>query len=180
MIKLKRYSSRDIPIELRWQIFSFIRMEWPKAFLATREFLTTEKYNPQHFVFVEDNVLISHVAVLQKTIEHAGQIYKTYGLVAVMTFPSHRYQGYGIQLVIEAKKYIEQTDADIVIFHSDQVGFYEKAGFECVEKVKLIKGDPNNPVPDDQKPFMLFLSEKAKTHRSNFESKPVYFGKEVW
>jgi predicted acetyltransferase len=155
-------------------------MEWPDAFPATQEFLTSDQYHPLHFVFVEGDILVSHVAVVWKMLTHEEQTYKTYGLVSVMTFPSYRNQGYGIQLITKAKKYIEQTNGDIVIFHSDQIGFYEKVGFEYVEKVKLLKGEPDHPIPDDERPFMLFLSEKAKTNRSDFESKPVYFGRDVW
>ena len=179
MIQLLKYTSHNLPLQLRWQIYSFIRMEWPKAFPATQAFFTHQQFQAVHFVFVDNDVLISHVAVCWKMLPHEGHTYKTYGLASVMTFPDYRNQGYGLRVVAEAKKYMEQTDGDIVLFHSDQVGFYEKAGFEWVENVKLLKGKPDHPIQDDERPYMLFLSEKAKLHRSDF-SKPVYFGEEVW
>lgn len=180
MMQLQIYSPQDLPIQLKWQIYAFIRMEWPTAFHATEEILTSDCYHPCHFLFADGDLLMSHVAVVWKQLIHAGQTYKTYGLVSVMTFPDHRNQGYGMQVILKAKNYIEQTDGDIVFFHSGQVGFYEKAGFEYTEKVKVLKGDPDHPEPDDQRPYMLFLSEKAKNHRIRFETKPLYFGKNVW
>jgi predicted acetyltransferase len=167
MIQLQKYTSQNLPLQLRWQIYAFIRMEWPKAFPAV------------HFVFVDNDVLISHVAVCWKMLPHEGHTCKTYGLASVLTFPDHRNQGYGLRVVTEAKKYLEQTDGDLVLFHSDQVGFYEKAGFEWGENVTLLKGKPDHQIQDEERPYMLFLSEKAKIHRSDF-SKPVYFGEEVW
>jgi predicted acetyltransferase len=179
MIQLQKFTHQTLPPHLKWQIFSFIRIEWPNALPITQEFFT-ERFHPIHFVLVDDELLVGHVAVVWKQLTHAGQAYKTYGLVSVLIYPSYRKQGHGLRLVTEAKQYIEKLDGDVLLFFSHKVGFYEKAGFIYMNSMKVLKGDPKHPILDDDRPYMLFLSEKARAHRSDFESESVYFGENVW
>ena len=114
-------------------------------------------------------------------LHHAGEEYKTYGLSGVFTYPAFRKQGYGLQLAQSAKDYIEQReDADIVLFHSTLKGFYEQAGFERMEHLVTLVGDPQNPERSDETGFMLFLSEKGKQGKNSFEEGPVYVGESIW
>ncbi len=86
-----------------------------------------------------------------------------------------------LQLVQSAKDYIERRgDADIVLFHSTLKGFYERAGFECMEHLVTLVGDLQNPEQSDETGFMLFVSEKGKRGRNSFEKGHVYVGETIW
>jgi ribosomal protein S18 acetylase RimI-like enzyme len=99
----------------------------------------------------------------------------------VFTYPAFRGQGYGLQLVQSARHYIERKgDADIIIFHSTVNGFYEQAGFERMDDLITLIGDPLNPEKSPETAFMLFLSEKGKRGRKSFETRPLYFGEKTW
>ncbi len=137
--------------------------------------------HPVTFLLEEEGVLISHLEVVWNYLHHAQVEYKAYGLTGVFTYPAFRKQGYGLQLVQSAKDYIERRgDADIVIFHSTVKGFYEHAGFECMDGLITLVGDPLNPERSDETAFMLFLSEKGNRGKKSFEIGPLYFGEKTW
>lgn len=183
MVVQKIYESNDLPEHIKWQVLSFLRIEWPDGFVGEnklRDWISEKENHPVSFVLTENNLLISHVEVVWKELKHAGNTYKTYGLSGMFTYPSFRKQGYGQELVASAKKYIESQDGDIVLFTSCVQGFYEKAGFLRLDKAKVLKGDPNNPETENESVFMLFLSEKGKQGQKDFEEKPIYFGVNTW
>ena len=43
--------------------------------------------HPVHFILEEEDILMSHVAVVWKLLLHAGQGYKAYGFTEVFTYP---------------------------------------------------------------------------------------------
>lgn len=184
MIKQHFFESQDVPERFQCQILSFVRIEWPELFsgnLRLRDWTTRPELHPVTFLLEEEGVLISRLEVVWDVPQHAGETYTTYGLSGVLTYPAFRKQGYGLQLVLSAKNYIEQRgDADIVLFHSILKGFYERAGFERVERLVTLIGDPQNPERSDETAFMLFLSEKGKQGRGSFENEPVYVGESIW
>jgi GNAT superfamily N-acetyltransferase len=184
MIKQHMFESQDLPERFKCQILSFVRIEWPELFsgnLRLRDWTTKQEMHPVSFLLEEEGVLISHLEVVWQVLQHAGEAYKAYGLTGVFTYPAFRKQGYGLQLVQSAKDYIEQRgDADIVIFHSTVKGFYEQAGFERMDSMVTLVGDPHNPERSDETGFMLFLSEKGKRGRKSFEKGPLYFGEKTW
>jgi predicted acetyltransferase len=146
-----------------------------------RDWTSEQAIHPVTFLLEEEGVLISHLEVVWKTLQHAGEVYKAYGITGVFTYPAFRKQGYGLQLIQAAKNYIEQKgDADIVIFHSTVKGFYEKVGFERMDSMITLVGDPQNPERSDETGFMLFLSEKGKRARQSFEQGHLYFGEKTW
>lgn len=184
MVKQFIYQNNELPSLIKWQVVSFTRIVWPEGFVGENQFrdwISPEKYHPLHFVFMANDLLVSYVGVVWKELEHIGVTYKTYGLSGVFTYPSFRNQGYGLQLVKSAKEYIEkQQDGDIVLFPSMQKGFYEKTGFILMEHAKLFEGNTKQPKEHNEQVFMLFLSEKGNEHRKDFETKPIYFGENVW
>ncbi len=182
-MQLKFYQDNELPIEIKWQILSFLRVEWPDGFVGKnqlRDWITSECLHPVHFVLIENNLLVSFVGVVWKELEHAGNTYKTYGLSGVFTYPSFRKHGYGLQLVKTAKEYIDKQDGDIVLFTSMKKGFYEKATFILMNNSILLEGDPKQPTKHNEDIFMLFLSGKGKAARKDFETKPIYFGEDTW
>lgn len=184
MIKQHLFASQDVPAHLKCQILSFVRIEWPELFSGDhrlRDWTSKPDLHPVTLLLEEEGVLISRVEVVWDVLRHAGEAYKTYGLSGVFTYPVFRKQGCGLQLVRSARDYIEQQgDADIVLLHSTLKGFYEQAGFERMDSLVTLIGDPQNPERSDETGFMLFLSEKGKRGRVSFEKEPVYVGESIW
>jgi GNAT superfamily N-acetyltransferase len=173
----------EIPPLIHQQIVDFLRMEWPEGFMGPnrlRAWISHVEEHPVNFLLAEDGVLISHLEVVWKYLEHAGVTYKTYGLTGVFTYPQFRKQGYGLRLLKEAYSHIIKQDGDIVMFNSQTIGFYEKGGFEGMDKVVTLEGGESNPTISEGKAFMLFLSDKGKQGRKSFETQPVYFGENTW
>lgn len=172
-----------IPPLINQQIVDFLRMEWPDGFQGKnrlRNWAVNPKYNPIVFTLIEQDILISHVAVVWKHIEHAGETYKVYALSGMFTYPQFRNQKYGMKLLQAAKEYMLSQDGDLIMIHSKLQGFYEKAGFEPLPYVVTLVGDPNNPTKSDEKVFMLCITEKGKKGKVSFESTPFYFGEDLW
>lgn len=184
MIKQHLFASQDVPERFKCQILSFVRIEWPELFSGEqrlRDWTSRPELHPVTLLIEEEGVLISRLEVVWDTLPHMGEVYKTYGLSGVFTYPAFRKQGYGLQLVRSAKDYIQRrADADIVLFHSILKGFYEQAGFERMEGLVTLIGDPQSPQRSDETGFMLFLSEKGKRGRDSFEKDPVYIGATIW
>ena len=184
MIQQHVFASQDLPEKFKCQILSFVRIEWSELFsgdLRLRNWTTQPEMHPVTFLLEEEGVLISNAEVVWKLLEHVGVTYKAYGLTGVFTYPAFRKQGYGLQLVQSAKRYIDQQgDADIVVFHSTVKGFYEQAGFERMDNMITLVGNSQHPEKSDETAFMLFLSEKGKQGRASFENEPLYFGEKTW
>jgi predicted acetyltransferase len=183
MVKQFIYKDEQLPSHIKWQIISFFRVEWSNGFSGknqSRDWISSPNDHPIYFVLMENDLLVGFVGVVWKNLEHNGIQYKTYGLSGVFTYPPFRKQGYGLQLVKSAKEYIEKQDGDIVLFTSIQKGFYEKAGFIRIDTAKLLEGDPENPKIHEEDVFMLLLLDKGKGGRNDFETKPIYFGRDIW
>lgn len=184
MIKHHLYESQAVPENLKCQILSFVRIEWPELFSGERrlrDWTSKPELQPITLLIEEEGVLISRLEVVWDVLHYEGEEYKTYALSGVFTYPAFRKQGYGLHLVQLAKDYIEQQgDADIVLFHSTLKGFYEQAGFERMESLVTLIGDTQNPKRSDETGFMLFLSEKGKRGRNSFEKGPIYIGESIW
>lgn len=166
MIKQSIYKTGKLPTDIKWQVLSFLRVQWPEGFQGKNrlcDWITDKKLRPVSFVITENNLVLSYVEVVWKNLEHCGVLYKTYGLTGVFTYPSFRKEGYGLTLIKRAKSYIEkQQDGNIVFFTSMTKDFYEKAGFIRMEQIKTLSGNPSNPKESPEAAYMLFLSEKGR------------------
>jgi predicted N-acetyltransferase YhbS len=133
-------------------------------------------------MMIEQGVLISHADVSERVISHLGESYKLRGVGEVMTNPSFRRTGHGQRAVTAATDYIRTTDADIgMLFTMPELeSFYGSSGWEAINTQGITFGDPNQPRFDDAYVMMLFLSDKAKTHRADFEHGPIYVGHLLW
>jgi GNAT superfamily N-acetyltransferase len=182
MVEILTYSSADFPESLRWQVVSFLRVQYPLGFTGEnrlRDWVTREDDHPVHIVLVEMGILISHTNVVWKYLEHAGITYKIYGLTGVFTYPSFQGQGYGSRIVAAGTEYILKSDADIAMFYCD-VGlknFYAHHGWIHMDTSTSYTGTRENPkLVDDEILMMMFISPKSKTDRMAFETKPIHFG----
>ncbi|HLY31822.1 MAG TPA: GNAT family N-acetyltransferase [Ktedonobacterales bacterium] len=184
MIQQHICASQDVPERFKCQILSFVRIQWPELFSGKhrlRDWTSKPELHPVTFLLEEEGVLISRLEVVWAVLAYAGDTYLTYGLSGVFTYPAFRKQGYGLQLVQSAKDYIEQqTEVDLVLFHSMLSGFYEQAGFERMDNLVTLVGDPYRPERSPETAFMLFLSDKGKRGRDRFERASVYVGESIW
>lgn len=185
MIEEVVYPTCEIPVHLKWQILSFLRMEWPDGFTGPnrlRDWISREEDHSISFILVEKNILISHTEVVWKYLEHAGVTYKVYGLSGVFTYPALHKQGNGTQIVALVTAYIDKSDADLgIVFTRPHLQrFYARNGWLPMEKTVIQIGPKQNPVVSDKLVLTRFLSEKGKKGRTSFETGPVYFGENVW
>ncbi len=184
-VQLLEYSSRELPDSLKCQILSFLRTTWPEDFVGPnrlRTWLSPESHHPLHLLLVENGILISHLEIKWKNLDHAGQTYKLYGLSGVLTYPAFRGEGHASHLVRIGTVRIRASGGDIGMFHCRPAlrSFYTRAGWIPIDRATTLVGMPSAPVPSENLMMMLFLSDKAVAHRSDFEIEPVYFGRDTW
>ncbi len=181
MVEQLTYTSADLPADLKCQVLSFLRVQWPEGFMGDnrlRDWITDESDHPMHIVLVEAGILISHTNVVWKYLDHAGVTYKKYGLTGVFNYPAFRGQGYGGRIVAAGTAYIQATDADIAMLHCDPAlwSFYAQYGWEPFEHATTYIGPQDAPVVADELLMMQFLSPKGHQGKAAFGDHPIYFG----
>lgn len=183
MVELRTYAGEELPADLRCQVLSFQRIQWPEGFVGVnrlRDWIHHPEHHPTHFALVENGVLISYAGVLWKYLEHAGEVHKTYGLSGVLT--AFGRQGYGSRVVAAATAHIRGSDADVGLFTCAPhlKAFYSASGWIPMEGAVLLGGPWSAPYPTEELVMMGFFSEKGKGGRSAFASMPIYFNDDLW
>ena len=181
------FSSDVLPLEFKWQILSFMRVQWPEGFrgkLRLRDWIGRSDFHPLHFLLVEQAFVISHCEVIWKHLLHAEETYKVYGLSGVFTFPDHQRQGYGKRIVEAATEHILQSgDADVAMLWCEPHNrpFYLKCGWHFIENAQtLITAENGSVFQDSESLMMLFLSDKGLRTQAAFWKVPIYFGDTTW
>jgi hypothetical protein len=183
MCELLTYRHDELPKKWFYQIISFQRICWADDFrggLEFRNYIVRPKYRPFHILIATDDILISHAMVLSATVDHCGRAYKFYGVSAVMTYPVFQGQGYGSRVTQAATGHVlARPDADvgIVVCEDFNVGFYQRFGWEFVDNTLLV-GDAEAPEASELRFALRYLSERAKTHRADLETVPIFLGDE--
>jgi GNAT superfamily N-acetyltransferase len=187
MEKLSIYrSNQELPAILACQINTYIRVEWPTAPDIARHIhdpVRLEHLHPAHLVIAEDETVIAYASVMWKMLEHGGQTYRMYGIGAVFTFPTHRGLGYGRRIAEAATEYIDQTglaDLAILFTYEHLIRFYATLGWEYMPTTTMLKGERDNPVAEETKTMMRFISLQGQGGRESFENNQVYFGAMLW
>ena len=136
----------------------------------------------EHFIILEGDQLIGHADVSEHVISHLGETYRLCGVGEVMTHPDFRRAGHAQRAVAAASDYIRTTDADIgMLFTMPELeSFYGSSGWETINTQGITFSDPDQPRFDDAYVMMLFLSDRAKAHRADFEHGPIYVGHLLW
>ena len=179
MINVQTFTYRQFPEIYKWQVLSFMKVEWPFIFSGQYQF-SEETYppeqNPIHFVLSQGDALISHAEIIKMKLIHAETEYLVYGLGNVFTFPPYRRNGYGQEVVKAGTAHISQSDVDVAILFCDpsMKTFYEKAGWEGLSSASTRIGKPEESEENDGLRMMLFLSEKGKAGHSTFVKQPLY------
>ncbi len=133
MPDLLTWPSRDLPLDIRCQVNSFMRIHAWQVFRAKpigRDFID-DATHPISFALVDHHTLISHALVSWRFLTQAGQPYKAYGLSAVLTYPEFRGRGYGHHVVEAASRYILTSDADVALLRCkpELYRFYQASGW---------------------------------------------------
>lgn len=100
MPDLAQYSSTTLPLPLKYQLLSAVRIEWSWAFTGsgcTWDY-TRKATHLQYFTLSEQDVLISFVEVNQRSLQYADETFQAYGLSAAYTYPAYRNEGFGSRL----------------------------------------------------------------------------------
>jgi len=185
MVQQLFYTSDDLPLTLKCQILSFMRVVWWEGFAGEnqlRDWISHPSNHPAHIICVEQNILIAHTEIVWKYLDHAGVTYKAYGLSGVFTYPAFRGQGYGRRIVDAGTAYIMASDADIGIFHCDHhlENFYIGSGWAPMHGATTYIGSDNDWTESEELMMMRFITEKGRRGRSTFETEPIYFGASTW
>jgi GNAT superfamily N-acetyltransferase len=173
-------SNAELPDHLRGQILSLIRIEWQDDagdYLGPEAL--PEAWHPSHVVGTQGDAILSYAGVVWRRIEHAGEVFKTYGLSSVFTFPTVRWRGLGSRIVRHATSWIRQAgDGDIaVLFTAPGIeSFYQRSGWRAMPATQFLIGDRAAPRVRDAVTIMLFLSARGRRHRPAFEHARVYVG----
>jgi GNAT superfamily N-acetyltransferase len=142
-----------------------------------------EEWHPVHVVAVEGDVILSYAGVVRQAIRQADEVFTTYGLSSVYTFPHYRGRGLGSEVVRRATGEIEQAgagDVALLFTYEALAPFYGRCGWQAMPGMRCLVGDPGAPEPYEDFAMMLFLSAKGQRHRAAFERMPVYIGAFPW
>jgi GNAT superfamily N-acetyltransferase len=177
-------SNAALPEHLRGQILALIRIGFHETAGDYRgpEALPAE-WQPMHVVGFEGDVILSYAGVVRQELSHAGEVFRTYGLSSVYTFPHYRGRGLGGRVVRLATHEIEQAgDGDIALLFTYEplTPFYERCGWQAMPGMRCLSGDPARPLAHDDFAMMLFLSAKGRRGRATFERMPVHVGPYPW
>jgi len=189
MIKLSQYPQTDYSEDLRKQIIALQSTAWPPTLGdEDKPWPGNPEIHISSFVLVDNDIAVSHVAIMGKNITHKDHTYKAFGLGEVVTHPSCQKRGFGLQLINMAGTFIENNEPDISIFtcKPSLIYFYAKGGWEYMKNTCLVGGTHDNPFRSDSlglATMMHFYSDKAKEHRQDFENSDVYLElreKQLW
>jgi aminoglycoside 2'-N-acetyltransferase I len=179
---LLTYPQDLLPPHLKDAVVDILEREWPSVFkredLLGRPLHDPNKH-PLMVLLVENDTVLSCLAVPSTLIHLAGDTYKASGLSAVLTDAGYRGRGYGRLLVTAAREVIAGSDADIGVFTCDPplVPFYVGCGWTLMEHTSVIGGTREKPFPADslgKGTLMGFFSAKAREHRADFEGATIH------
>ncbi len=184
MYDLVHYRSDEMPPDIACQIITYFRaimLDW-----ATGEDRFHDPFAHStlfdHFLIMERGMMISHADVSFRTVTHAGETYRMACVGEVMTQSTFRHEGHGARTAAAATNFIVNSDADLAMLTTDPEleGFYNASGWVAVPDLDITHGDPGQPELTDEFLMMLFLTEKAKAHRADFERGIVYVGESLF
>jgi aminoglycoside 2'-N-acetyltransferase I len=183
MTQVLVYPQVNCPRDVRTQIVQLLRAEWPNTFRKDELGWPTEssELSPLSIVIIANGRVISHAAVLRKTIKHCGTNYLAFGLSCVVTQRSSRGKGFGRRIIEYATKYMKQENADLGVFTCDSnlEPFYTLKGWEIAPFSPLVGGTIEKPFPSDKLgkvTIVQLFSARAKEDRTRILSRPIVIG----
>lgn len=184
MTMIQQFTTDTLPEHFKWQMRDFTRIVWDSKEPADMTHpLSPDRWHPRHFVIADGQFLLSATTVLWKMVDIVGQSYKMYGLGMVMTYPTHRKQGYGQQTVKAATDFIRQdATADMAWLQTrpELEQFYGAQGWTYMPDVTVLSGAIDQPVNENSWMMMLFLSGRAHQNRQQIEKATFYLDEHLW
>jgi len=177
-------TNAELPDHLRGQILALIRIQWHEAvgdYLGPQAL--PEEWKPSHVVGTDGDAILSYAGIVRREIEHAGEVFRTYGLSSVYTFPAVRGRGLGSAIVTCATAEIKEAgDGDVALLFTvpELEPFYRRAGWQAMPGMTCLIGDRTRPTTYDTFSMMLFLSAKGEHHRPAFARGRVHVGEHSW
>jgi aminoglycoside 2'-N-acetyltransferase I len=175
---VRTWPQAQVPAAVRAQIAVLQDGAWPGHDPCRPGVIHDPVLGPVSMVLADDGTVLATLDILTKHIAHDGGSYLASGLSTVVTSPAHRRRGYGRRLVSAARDAIEASGADLGIFTCDRPlrGFYESAGWHCLEGTVLIGGTPQQPFPSDQfgkVTMAAFFSARARADAASFRHRRI-------
>jgi aminoglycoside 2'-N-acetyltransferase I len=173
-----------LPEHLRGQILALIRIAFhDTAGDYAGPGALPEEWRPLHVVGCEGEVILSYAGVVRREIELQGEVFATYGLSSVYTFPHYRRRGLGSRIVARATAEIDRAgDGDVALLFTYEavVPFYERCGWQAMREMRCLAGERGRPVLHEALAMMRFLSERGRRRRSAFSRGSVHIGGDSW
>lgn len=177
MAQLSTFTTDSLPEAYAHQIRSFIRLHWHDEYQYSLDGpLVPPERHATHFVVHDRHALFSHGRIIWIELDHSGQRYRLYCLGDVLTYPAFRKRGYGAQIVKAASRLIgddPRADAAILFTDAAKASFYAAQGWEAMSTLRASYGHPVASEPAQGTAMMLFVSERAKRHRADFETEEL-------
>lgn len=175
-------NTKNLPSEFIKQILNLYRESFPVGFEGrnkNRKWLEPKDRDSQRFLILEGEKVVSHAAVFSKNIEHAEENYILGCLGGIVTVVDYRNKSLGTKIVKIATDYIDAQDFDLgVLFCNPKIeDFYKRNNWEKLNNPDITNEELDEKGHSPGLTMVKFLSEKAKINRSDFESKPIFFGK---
>lgn len=173
-VQIRSWPEAATPTALRRQILDLQRQAWPDDDPA-RSATHDPRLDPVSYALIDADRVVAALDVLSKTTVHRGRAYRACGLSAVVVDLARRGQGLGHRLVVAARRSVEDSGADLVLFTCDRPlqAFYERAGFDILPGTVVVGGTAQQPFPSDLPEFdkvtlASFFSTTARAHRDDF------------
>jgi GNAT superfamily N-acetyltransferase len=187
-VDIQRYSPEKLPDLVKYQILSFMRIEWTEGFIGRwrgRRWINWPEFNPVHFVMMDQGFVVAHAESLWRDWQHNGVSYRVYGISGVFVFPDYQREGYGKQLIQAiTDDCMNQPEADVGMLWCDPKlrDFYVKCGWEPMDNTITLLGDTLEDAEEHHEEilFMRFFSQRAQSRRQRFEGDRLYFGWTTW
>ncbi len=172
-VQIRSWPQAQVPPRLRAQVTALQDAAWPPDDPGITGVTHDPALQPVSMLLLAGGTVLAALDILTKQLDHDGSRYLASGLSTVVTSPAHRRRGFGRQLASAARAAIEASGADLGIFTCDRPlrGFYESAGWHCLEGTVLIGGTPAQPFPSDQfdkVTMAAFFSARARAHAASF------------
>jgi aminoglycoside 2'-N-acetyltransferase I len=176
------FPQAELPLELKRGALAILERAWPTGRSIESRLskpLHDPRTDPVCMLLIVSSEVVSYLAILSKEIDHAGSRYRAAGLSAVSTHPDHLRHGYAGQLVTAAREHIAAMGADIGIFTCDPplAPFYVSHGWDVMPSTVVVGGTKDRPLRADafeKTTLMRFFTQRAATHRSDFDNADVY------
>jgi len=137
----------ELPVALRWQAVSFVRVAWPEIDGGALRATYPPALDPVHHLVVDDGMLLASADTFVQVLEVAGALVRVGCLGNVFTFPGARRRGHGSRVVGAATQHLRASGVEVgaLLCDAGLAGFYAAAGWEGAPGPTLVDGADGGP-----------------------------------